>query len=171
MSKTVAVAETLRGLQDREEELDRLIEEADAQAVKPIADSWQDVQTLADLLDTAEDKADIRIRLRSAIRRIVRDVWMIVVRRGLTQLCAAQVFFHAGETENNHREFLLVHRRRGGNQKNRPPVQPQLFSLGETFDPSASGALDLRQAGDAAALAKVLAEIDLAEFAAAERSF
>ena len=58
------IGASLRQLADREAELKTKLDEAQQKAVKPLEETWRDVRTLADLLDAAPDKEDMRLRSR-----------------------------------------------------------------------------------------------------------
>jgi hypothetical protein len=147
------VTKTIEGLEAREDELKALLDEASDRSIKPLSDSFKDIKTLADLLDKAKDKDDIRIRLRAAIRRVVKEVWMLVVHQGRDQLASVQVFFREDKREevyNVYRSFMLIHRPGRGNQHGRTPAryayrtiaQPEGMEVGLPFDLH-----DLRQQG------------------------
>jgi DNA invertase Pin-like site-specific DNA recombinase len=116
-----AVAEALRGLEAREQELVAAVDDASIEAVKPLADSWRDAHTLIDLLDTddAQELEDRRLRLRAALRRVVSEIWLVVVSRGRDRLCAVQVFLADGR----RRDYLILRRQplAGGIHKGRVP--------------------------------------------------
>jgi hypothetical protein len=72
--------------------------------------------TLIEALDQAPDPQAARLKLRAMVRRLVDEIWVLVVPMSPTRrLCAMQVFFASGA----RREFLIRlrsagHRRRGG---------------------------------------------------------
>jgi hypothetical protein len=155
-----SVARKLAQLEGREHELIVALDQAREEAVKPLESSFYDVQTLTDLLDQAESEEliDLRTRLKNAIRRTIREVQVLVVRRGRTQLAAIQLYFHAGETPNDHRDYLLVHKPGRGNQHGRTEASSWWRSLAFIADPSE---LDLRRCEDAAALERDLLKVDV----------
>jgi DNA invertase Pin-like site-specific DNA recombinase len=114
------VVESLRGLQAQEtdlvEKLDLARQEA---AARPMTARWEDAHTLIDLLDQAEDgqREEVRLRLRSAIRGIVSEVWMLVLPKGKDRVCAAQIRFEGG----GQREYLIQHHGIRDNGKLRQP--------------------------------------------------
>jgi DNA invertase Pin-like site-specific DNA recombinase len=112
------LADKLRKLEAREAELTRALDEAAQQATLPLTASWRDAGDLIDLLDNAPDVEDVRLRLRSAIRRIVSEVRLLVVPRGRDRLALAQLAFEGGEQV---RSYFLIHRSPKGNQSARTP--------------------------------------------------
>lgn len=78
------------------------------QAASPLASSWGVAQTLADVLATAPDPHDARVRLRSALRRIVEVIYLLVVPVGADRRAAVQVVFKGGFAR-----LVVVHARRG----------------------------------------------------------
>jgi hypothetical protein len=156
-----AIAAKLRQLEAREAEIVSRLDEAKEQAALPLGDSWKAVRTLADLLDDAEDLADVRIRLRAAIRRTIREIWVLVVRRGRTQLAAAQVFFHAGENSDERRDYLLVHVGGRGNQHGRTEGRWTARSLPPEV--TAKLRLDLRRKDHSSRLEQYLMRMKLSD--------
>jgi hypothetical protein len=61
----------LRGKEARKRELLEQLKEARQKAQYPLSETWGETQTFIDALDNALDPQDARMRLRSAIRRIV----------------------------------------------------------------------------------------------------
>jgi hypothetical protein len=94
------------------------------------------------------------MRLRSSIRRIVTGIWLLVIPRGTTRLCAVQVWFTG---EKKHRDYLILHQPPKANQSARQERQWWCRSLSSVAQP---GDLDLRRRADAAKLLKALEAID-----------
>src|SRR5262249_45711882 len=74
-----ALARVLRQLEGRKAELVGQLAEARQQAACPLSESWGAAQSLLETLDAAADPDDARLRLRSALRRIVEEIWLLVV--------------------------------------------------------------------------------------------
>jgi hypothetical protein len=110
------------------------------------------VQSLAGVLGKAmgDELEDLRCRLQSAIRQLVSEIWMLVVRLGdnrqSPRVAAVQVRFHKGTAPRS----ILVHH--GSGMRNNYTVDPG--------DPG-TGHIDLRRRKDALALENVLADWDL----------
>lgn len=134
--KVKAVVDVIAQLETRETEILDALEKTADQAVKPLADSWKDIRTLTDLLDEAEEKEDVRIRLRAAIRRVVDEVWVLVTKIGRDQLASVQVFFRTDNTDqtnikNEYRSYLLIHRPGRGNKSVRIPARYAYLTIGQ----------------------------------------
>jgi DNA invertase Pin-like site-specific DNA recombinase len=142
---SAAIGRVLARLEEEKATVAAKLSEARQKAAHPLSESWGEMQAMPDEL--TEDQ---RVRYRAALRRIVESIWMLVVTRGRDRLCAAQVWF-AGGTE---RSYLILHRAAG----NHRPGTWDSVSLATLADPSE---FDLRRPADAAALAEVLAEMDL----------
>jgi DNA invertase Pin-like site-specific DNA recombinase len=146
----------VRQKEARQAEVVKLLAEARQKAASPLSEAWGQTQSLLAALDSAPDQLDARLRLRSAIRRIVSAVWLLIVRRGEGRLCAVQIWF-AGE--KRRRDYLIAHRQPRGNRWGRTREGGwKTWSLAEVAEP---GALDLRKAPDAEKLEAVLQALDL----------
>jgi DNA invertase Pin-like site-specific DNA recombinase len=154
-----SLARALRSLEDRKRDLVARLTEARAKAAHPLAESWAQCQSLPSVLDNAPDPEDIRLRLRSALRRVVSEIWLLVVPRRLVRLAAVQVYFNGG----GRREYMLYHRPAHHAFGGRKDAQWWARSLKEV---TAGGDLDLRRREDAKLLEKALSAVDLS---AAER--
>jgi DNA invertase Pin-like site-specific DNA recombinase len=99
-----SLARALRTLEDRKRDLVTKLAEARAKAANPLADSWGECQSLLSVLDNAPDPEDARLRLRSALRRIVSEIWLLVIPRRLNRLAAVQVHF-TGKGQRNYAIF------------------------------------------------------------------
>lgn len=118
------IAEVLRGLEAQEGELAARLEGAEEEAARPMAEVWRDATTLAGMLDKVPpaQREDVRLRLRSALRRAIDSVWLLVVPRGRVRLLECQVFFAGGEGAP-YRRFLIAHRPAWkGRQGSKPAV-------------------------------------------------
>jgi DNA invertase Pin-like site-specific DNA recombinase len=147
-------------LEGKKKELAEKLAAARRKAAFPLSEAWGETQSLASALDAAADQLDARLRLKAALRRIVSGIWMVVVGRGRSRLCAVQVWFMGGE---RHRDYLVFHRPRMMRPNCPPePEQRLVRSLIGEDSPSLPRSLDLRDRGQAAALAQVLEGLDLA---------
>ena len=111
------------------------------------------------MLDAAPDLDDARLRLRSALRRIIDSIFMLIVPRRADRLAAVQIWFTGGK---RHRDYLILHRPPRSNGKKRVEGQWWVRSLADVTKP---GALDLRNPDHAARLEKALLEVELDELA------
>lgn len=152
-----SLARALRSLEVRKRDLAARLEDARAKAANPLTDSWGECRSLATILKSAADPQDAQLRLRSALRRIVSRIWVLVVPKKRDRLAAVQVYFQGGE---QHRDYLIYHRiaRRGfGCSK---PSSWRAWSLADVVEP---GDLDLRKKHDVAALVRLLEKLDTTE--------
>jgi DNA invertase Pin-like site-specific DNA recombinase len=82
-----------------------------AAAARPVTDAWADAHTLIDALAGAKDPTDVRLRLRSALRRIVEEVRLLVVPRNRDRLAAVSVYFTDGAPGGQgRRDYLIQYR-------------------------------------------------------------
>jgi DNA invertase Pin-like site-specific DNA recombinase len=132
----------LRAKEQRRAELAKLLEAARQKAANPLSASWGEAKTLLDALGSAPDPEDARLRLRSALRRIIDSIWVVIVRHGLIRLAAVQVFFHGGSCPNLYRTYFIAHKQAlGGAVSKRPArwyshslAQPEGLRVGASFD-------------------------------------
>lgn len=95
-----AVAAELKKVEDREQDLLAQIDDSAERVAVPRSDAWRTMQSLVDVLDTAEDREDVRLRLRAALRRNVDTIHVLVVPRGRERLCAVEIDFAEGGRRN-----------------------------------------------------------------------
>jgi DNA invertase Pin-like site-specific DNA recombinase len=133
------------------------LEAARHRARHPLSESWGEMQTLLDVLDSAPDPEDTRTRLRSALRRVVEKIMLLVVPRGRDRLAAIQVWFQGGE---RHRDHLIYHRNPRGKRWGKGTT-PGRWWARSLADATALGDLDLRKRKDAQKLEAALAALDL----------
>jgi DNA invertase Pin-like site-specific DNA recombinase len=154
------IAEELAKLEAREAELLARLDDARADAASPPAEAWKEAVTLIDLLDNADDREDVRPRLRAALRRTIKEVWLIVVPRGRTRLCEVQVFFARG----GYRRYWVARRSPYGNQSGRQPGRWAVVSVRPAGDNpplglASGGTEDLRDPTDAELVRHYLEEL------------
>jgi hypothetical protein len=107
-----------RSLEERRKDLAARLAEAREKAAHPLTDCWAEVHTLSDALASAGDPTDARLRLRSAVRRVIDSVWLLVVSKGCDRVCAVQIWFAGGAS---HRDYLILYRPgRGNSNMTRP---------------------------------------------------
>jgi DNA invertase Pin-like site-specific DNA recombinase len=155
-----AVVEVLRRQESLKTELAEQLARARQALATPLASAWEECQSLTSMI---ERDPGLRVRLRSALRRIVDSVWVLVVPRGRDRLAAVQVWFAEG---NRRRDYIILHRPGSGGRlssdspQRRQPAKPAQWwarSLAEL----APGDLDLRKIKDARQLEAALAGADL----------
>lgn len=150
-----AIAQALRQVEARERELAAQVGEAEELVVAPREDAWRDAKGLIGLLDNAEDREDVRLRLRAAIRRVVDSIWIAVHSLGRHRLCFAQVWFRSGRRAAK-RDYLIVVRRTLQNFTGR---SPGLWAVSSMPDWDAT---DLRNPDDAEGMVQWLEAYPLA---------
>jgi hypothetical protein len=148
-----SLARVLRTLEERRRDVATRLADARARAANPLADSWGECQSLLSVLDNAPDPEDARLRLRSTLRRIVSEIWLLVVPRRLNRLAAVQVHFTGGGQRNYAVLYRPPHHGFGGRREG----QWWARSLAEV----APGDLDLRKRENARVLEEALVAVDL----------
>jgi DNA invertase Pin-like site-specific DNA recombinase len=155
-----SLARALRVLEDKRADLAARLAEAKAKEATPMAAAWGEAGSLLDALAAAPDKQDTRMRLRSALRRIVERITLLIVPKGRSRLAAVRVDFEGGR----HRDYIIAYT---------PPhygyhgTTPERTAVGSAKWPAALGEIDLRHARDAKAVEKELAAVDVEKLAAA----
>jgi hypothetical protein len=114
------LVEVAAQLDEREAALDTQLLEARQRLATPLGQAWSDAMTLTEFLDKAPNPEETRLRLRSALRRMVDSIPMIVTARGTNRLAAVQVWFAGGK---QFRDYQILHRPAKGNNHTRTPGQ------------------------------------------------
>jgi DNA invertase Pin-like site-specific DNA recombinase len=148
------IGKRVTGLEARQRDLAGELAEARERAAHPLSEAWGEAQTLIGALEAAPDPQGARVRLRAKLRQVVDSVWLLVVPRGRSRLCAAQVWFAGGE---EHRDYLILHTPPKANGRARTEGRWWARALKH----AGAGPLDLRRREDAEALAGWLATADL----------
>jgi hypothetical protein len=161
-----ALFKRLREKEARQKEVAKLLDEASKRAAHPLSETWGEAQTLLSALESAADQDEARLRLRAALRRMLDEVWVLVVPRASQRLAAVQIWFAGGV---KHRDYLILHCPPRGNAAARTPAGRWADSLVTVH--GEAKALDLRRRDHAEALEQVLSEMDLAEFCTDARKF
>jgi DNA invertase Pin-like site-specific DNA recombinase len=149
------IGKRIASLEALKRDLAARLAEARQKALHPLSETWGEARSLIGALAEAEDPADARLRLRSALRRIVDSIWLLVVPRGRDRLCAVQVWFAGG---NRRRDYLILNRSPRGNAHGTIPGGWTAHSLAGD---AAAGDLDLRQPAHAERLEERLEALDL----------
>jgi DNA invertase Pin-like site-specific DNA recombinase len=144
------LAEVLRQKEEEEEQAAQQLQDALARTVRPAERAWDELPGLADL--AAAGGEEQCFALRQALRRVIEQAWVLIVRRGSYHLCALQVYF-AGGTDAR-RDYLIVRQAPGGNRRGGWWAR----SLAKVVSP---GDLDLRQPEHARRLEAVLQTFDI----------
>jgi DNA invertase Pin-like site-specific DNA recombinase len=136
-------------------ELDRLR----AELAHPLSQSWDETKGLLHLLEQAQDRDALRLRLRLVLHRVISSIEVVIVRRGGRRLLAAQVWFVGSD---KHRSYLVLHQQARGNRHG-AYKPPQWWARSFAAAGIEAGDLDLRQKEDALALEAELAAVDLTQ--------
>jgi hypothetical protein len=152
-----ALARVLRQLEARKRDLVEREVEAQQRAAHPLGAAWGEAHTLIDVLEKSPDPDDIRRRLRTALLRMVESIWLLVVARGRTRICAAQIWFAGGKRQ---RSLLVLHTPHSATFAGKQPGRRLVATFADVVRPSD---LDLRRRDHAARLEKVLAALDLSD--------
>jgi DNA invertase Pin-like site-specific DNA recombinase len=148
------------GLEARQKDLTERLADARLRATSPLKEGWREAQSLLDVIRAAKDPDAAKLRLRGVLRRLVEEIWLLVVPRGRDRLCAVQVWFHRDDptAPERHRDYLLFHRVPRGNQHGRGEARTEVLS---SADLDALGPLDLRKQKDARQLEAALVTLQL----------
>jgi DNA invertase Pin-like site-specific DNA recombinase len=145
-----ALVDVLKGLEAKRRTLEEELTLAQQEAATPLGKAWKQVRSLSEALAGEEDPAEVRVRLRAALRRTVSEIWLLTVPRGRDRFAALQIFFHGGK---GHREYAILHRPALGGSVGKRPSQWWARSLASVLKP---GQLDLRKRDHAERLAKAI---------------
>jgi DNA invertase Pin-like site-specific DNA recombinase len=154
-----AFAKVLRQLNEREEELKKQLRDLQTELALPAEQVWRDAKNLVELQEQADDLNDVRLRLRAALRRLVEEVWVLVVPKGRDRLAALQIFFR-GDTagEVRRRDYLIYFKAGLANAVMRRKADSWCVSLASVAQPDD---LDLRKPEHARQLEVLLSALDL----------
>jgi DNA invertase Pin-like site-specific DNA recombinase len=150
------VADKLKEFAARKKALSAELAEANQQVASPLSESWGELRSCAGLL-AADGGDELRERVRSALRRTVDGLW-VLIRKGRPRVAAVQVWFKGKPARQ--RSCLIVYHQAQNNGLVSRPARTEVRSFA-----SAAGGLDLRRPRDAQKLAKVLESIDPKEWA------
>lgn len=117
---------TVRALEVKRKETADALSAARLAAANPLMEGWGDARGLIGALKSAPDKREARMRLRSAVRRIVESVdALLLPKRGDVQFAVVQVRFRPGDRS---RLYVIYHvAARGG--KNKGQTRPASYGV------------------------------------------
>jgi hypothetical protein len=148
-----ALDAVLRAKEAEEERVAGDLQAELARTTRPAAKAWGDFPGLVALVKRGGDEA--RLRLRPVLRRLVKGLWVLVVRLGSYKLAAVQVWF---ADSDQHRSYLIVFQGRG----NRRPGGWWPYSFA---DVAGADDFDLRRPDHARAVAEILSAVDVSALA------
>lgn len=151
---SAALADVLRTVEKQWEAAEGELAEARRQAASPLSAAWGECHTLLGALDAAPDQNEARLRLRTALRSIVAEVWCLFLARASWRIAAVQVWFAGGE----HRDYLIVHRNGFRTAAASRQSETHVRSLAL---PGLPGEMDLRNPDHARELEAALSTVDI----------
>lgn len=105
--ESASLFKRLREKEAKQKELTTQLAKAKERAAMPADRAFGELQTLAAAVANAEDPREVRLKLRSVIRRSVEEMHLLVVARGVLRVCALQVNFR---DTNVRRHYVLAYR-------------------------------------------------------------
>lgn len=151
------IGKRIATLEARKTEVANALKEARLIAEHPLSETWGESKTLIGALANATDQRDIRLRLRSAIRRMVESIWLVIIPRGKYRLCAVQIHFKKGEA-TIRREYLILYCPAQRSFGRPTPATLQTYSFADIAD---ADDLDLRRKKDVRDLTRTLESLNL----------
>jgi DNA invertase Pin-like site-specific DNA recombinase len=145
----------LRTREEQKRDLNARLADAREKAAHPLSEGWGEAQSILGALAAAPDPREARLRLRTALRRIVSAIWLLVVPRGKDRLCAVQMVF---AESNKVRHWLILNRRPVANAASRTEGGWAALSLAAVVKVDG---LDLRRPEGVQALLAALERVDL----------
>jgi DNA invertase Pin-like site-specific DNA recombinase len=154
-----ALARVLRVLEAQKRDLAEQLADARQRAAHPLSETWGEAKGLVDVIRTAPDPDEARMRLRDALRSILAEAWLLVIPRGKDRLGALQLFFNTDKAgKRRRRDYLIFHRAtRAGRGDWREEGGWRCKSLASVAQ---IGELDLRKREHARELEELLATLD-----------
>jgi DNA invertase Pin-like site-specific DNA recombinase len=151
-SYSKAIAAVLRDREAVEVQLTSELQDQLARDARPLHAAWEQLPSLVDLIAEKGDEA--RLKLRTVLRRVIAEAWVLIVPRGSLRLASVQFFF----SEGARRDYLILYQL----ATKKHPGGWQACSLATV---AKDNELDLRRHRDAAALEKLLLAVDVARLA------
>jgi hypothetical protein len=120
-----SIAKVLRHLEAQRSDIETKLQAARERAATPVSEAWGECKSLIEALAKAPDPKGARLRLRAALRRVIKSIWMVVVPRKQDRLAQVHVFFEGGWM----RDYLIFYRppRRGGNGPHPLPHPARMY--------------------------------------------
>lgn len=139
-------------LQAKRKEIGARLSEARMKASNPQSEAWGTCHTLITALNGADDREAAKVRLRSAMRRIVSKMVCLFIRNGRRQIACIQFHFVGSE---KIRTVFIQHRGGFGNQKEKTPPHTSYTSMIDDMP----GKIDLANPADLKVVSDVLAKM------------
>jgi hypothetical protein len=135
---SVAIGEHITELEAKWADVNDRLKQARQRAAHPLEESWGEFHSLWDALEKSTNKDDVRLRIRTALRRNVDTVLLLNIPRRGNRLAYVQCWFRGGV----HRDYFLLYRRAIAGAAGKQPAQ----CWGSSFVAEGAAVLDLRQA-------------------------
>jgi hypothetical protein len=155
---SATIAKRIADLESRKAAMGERLAKARLEAAHPLSESWGETQSLIDALASAPDQRDARLRLRSALRRIVESILLVIVPHRADRLAHVQIWFAGGK---RCRSYLLMYRPGAPHRKAAWFVQS--WKQGPEDGIGMEGVPDLRKPADATKVARGLSKLPQSE--------
>jgi hypothetical protein len=150
----IAVARLLRAKEAEKSEIAARMEAARHALARPASQAFRDARALSGLLGGPDDE-DVRLRLRSAVRRVIDSIHMLAAGRGKDRTAFVQLNFTSGAV----RRCRIWHQGATGNAGGRRPGKWLVLSVThKAGDPNVTDGYDLRKPKEAAKMLAILEE-------------
>jgi DNA invertase Pin-like site-specific DNA recombinase len=146
-----AAVRVAKRLESKRDELAKRLAEAHQKQASPLAETWTEMRTLLETLQSMPDGQAARLRLRMLLRRSIEAIYLVVVPQGRNRLCAAQVVFRDRPLRRSY--LIMSHAGHGNRSASRPARWEAKSFASPVVD------LDLRDPQHAAKLEKSLASV------------
>src|SRR5262249_60221281 len=93
IASRMAIDDVKQAQDERTADLKRKLEQARQEAARPVEQAWTEAKSLLAVLNS---DADARIRLRSCLQRIVKDIWLLIRHKGKSQFAIVEINFTDG---------------------------------------------------------------------------
>jgi DNA invertase Pin-like site-specific DNA recombinase len=115
---SATLSDYISHLEKRHEDVSARKQAAEIKKARPGSASWEEAQSLIDILDKAEDRQEILTRLKAELRRIVSSIQVLVTAISQYRIAYVQVWFSTEpETYRAYQIFYNWARNRGKVQR------------------------------------------------------
>jgi DNA invertase Pin-like site-specific DNA recombinase len=152
----------LRKKEARRADLAEQLREAQQRAGAPLCEAWGETQSILEAIAAADDATAAKLRLRTALRRVVDTIQLLVVRRGRARLACVQMWFAGAAAKC--RTYLVFHQPIFANQL----VRKDAINWAASVVSEGSVELDLRNAEHVQVMEAALSALDLSGVEAGE---
>jgi DNA invertase Pin-like site-specific DNA recombinase len=118
---SATIGKRVTGLEARKADLAAQLAAARQKEAHPLSEAWGEAKSLLEVLDSAPDPEDARLRLRSILRRIIERIDVYVTSHGKDRFAAVEVRFHTDSGVQRSRYYTIYHKPPYFNGKKRRP--------------------------------------------------